>query len=197
MSGTVVGTAQTPTVEAPPYPAPAVGAGMAPAAAAAAADSRPGGAASRRSATSRVVVRRVDPWSVLKVSILFYLSVCIVLLVAGVLLWAAASSAGVVDNIESFMDAIGFTGFRFLPGQILRGAALGGLVLVVAGTFANVLLAMLYNLIGDVVGGVSSPWPTTTATGPAASASGWPRADGTWLVWSAHGAIAQSVRAHP
>ncbi len=149
MSGAVVGTAQNPTVEAQAYPAPAPER---------VAPSRPpqsvGRGRKQAVRTSRVVVRRVDPWSVLKVSIFFYLSVCIVLLVAGVLLWSAASSAGVIDNVESFMVEIGFDGFRFLPGQILRGAGLAGMVLVVAGTFANVLLATLYNLIGDVIGGV-------------------------------------------
>lgn len=104
--------------------------------------------------TSRVVLRRLDPWSVLKVSILFYLSLCIVLLVAGVMLWLGARSIGVIGNVESFMDSIGFTDFEFRAGQILRGSALGGMVLVVAGTFGNVLMATLYNLINDVVGGL-------------------------------------------
>lgn len=104
--------------------------------------------------TSRVVVGRVDPLAVLKLSLLFYLSSCIVLLVAGALLWSAASSAGVIDNVENFITEIGFDDFRFLPGQILRAAGLGGLVLVVAGSCANVLMAVLYNLIADVVGGL-------------------------------------------
>lgn len=110
------------------------------------------GRAPRRS--SRVVLGRVDPWAVLKLSLLFYLSLCVVLLVAGVLLWSAATSAGVVDNVESFISEIGFEDFRFLPGQILRASALGGLVLVVAGSCGNVLMAVLYNLISDVVGGL-------------------------------------------
>lgn len=104
--------------------------------------------------SSRVVVGRVDPWAILKLSLLFYVSVCLVLLVAGVLLWTAASSAGVIDNVENFVIDIGFDGFRFLPGQILRGFALGGLLLVLAGSFANVLMAILYNLIADVIGGL-------------------------------------------
>ena len=104
--------------------------------------------------SSRVVVGRIDPWAVLKLSLLFYLSACVVLLVAGVLLWSAASSAGVVDNVESFISEIGFEDFRFLPGRILRASALGGLVLVVAGSCGNVLMAVLYNLIADVVGGL-------------------------------------------
>lgn len=104
--------------------------------------------------TSRLVIRRLDPWTVLKVSILFYLSLCIVLLVAGVMLWLGARSIGVIGNVESFMDSIGFTDFEFRAGQILRGSALGGMVLVVAGTFGNVLMATLYNLINDVVGGL-------------------------------------------
>lgn len=103
--------------------------------------------------TSRVVLRRISPWSVLKVSLLFYLSMFVVLLVAGILLWLGARSAGFIGNIESFMDEIGFTDFQFVPSQILRGSAIGGLVLVVAGTFGNILMAVLYNLIADVIGG--------------------------------------------
>ena len=103
---------------------------------------------------TRVVIRRVDPWTVLKLSLVYYLALFLVLLVAGVLLWAGASAAGVVGNIESFMEDIGFEGFRFIPSWILRGAALGGLVLVLAGTCANVLLASLFNLMTDIVGGL-------------------------------------------
>jgi len=104
--------------------------------------------------TSRVVVRRVDPWSVLKVSLLFWFSGVLVLLTAGVLLWAAAASVGLVENIESFMESLGFDGFRFEPGRILRGSALVGLVLSAAGSLGNVLLAVLYNVISDTVGGL-------------------------------------------
>lgn len=112
------------------------------------------GRARARARTSRVVVRRVDPWSVLKLSLLFYLCVCLVLLVAGCILWAGASAAGVVENIEGFVSDIGFDDFRFVAADILRASTIGGLVLVVSGTLANTLLAVLFNLMGDVVGGL-------------------------------------------
>ena len=104
--------------------------------------------------SSRVVLKRLDPFSVLKVSLLFYLSMFLILLIAAVLLWGAAESVGVVGNFESFMDSIGFTDFTFEAPQLLRGAGLGGAVLVFAGTFGNVVMAVLYNLISDVVGGI-------------------------------------------
>jgi uncharacterized membrane protein len=84
----------------------------------------------------------------------YYLALFVVILVAGALLWAGASAAGVVGNIENFMVDIGFEDFKFEPGQLLSGVALGGLVLVVAGTFANVLMTALFNLMSDVVGGL-------------------------------------------
>jgi hypothetical protein len=104
--------------------------------------------------TSRVVLRRIDPWAVLKVSLLFWFSMVLVLLTAAVLLWAAAASVGLIENVEGFMEGLGFEDFRFLPGQLLRGAALVGLVMSVAGTCGNVLLAVLYNIISDTVGGI-------------------------------------------
>ena len=104
--------------------------------------------------TTRVVLRRLDPWSVLKLSLVYYLAVFLVILVAVTLLWMGAEAVGVVGNIETFMVDIGFDDFKFLPSKLLGGVALGGLVLVVAGTFTNVLLASLFNLMSDVVGGL-------------------------------------------
>jgi uncharacterized membrane protein len=104
--------------------------------------------------TTRVVLRRLDPWTVLKLSVVYYLALFAVLLVAGTLLWAGASAVGVIGNIESFMVDIGFEDFRFIPSKLLGGLALGGLILVVAGTVANVLLTALFNLMSDVVGGL-------------------------------------------
>lgn len=101
------------------------------------------------------MVRRVDTWTVLKFSVLFYLSLLIVVLVAGVLLWGAASAAGVIDNVEKFFkDLFVLDSFRIRAGLIFRATTVGGLVLVLMGTGANVLMAVIYNLTSDVVGGI-------------------------------------------
>ena len=118
-----------------------------------------------RGRTTRVVLRHLDPWSVLKLSLVYYTAVFLVILVAGVLLWAGAEAVGVVGNIENFMVDIGFEDFTFVPSKLLSGIALGGLVLVVAGTFANVLMTALFNLMGDVVGGLKLTLQEDTTPG--------------------------------
>lgn len=109
-------------------------------------------AASKTTRTAEL--RHVDPRSVAKLSAVFYLCACAVLLVAGLVLWIGAVATGVVGNVESFFRDAGFDGFRFAPVQLFRAFALMGLVLVAAGTAANVLLAMLFNLMTELVGGV-------------------------------------------
>jgi len=104
----------------------------------------------------RLVVRRVEPWTVLKFSVLLFATLYLVFLVAGLVLWAAATATGLRENIEKFIgDLIASDDFRILGPTMLRASVLGGLVLVVMGTGANVLLAVLYNLISDVVGGIA------------------------------------------
>ena len=102
----------------------------------------------------RRVVRKIDTWSVLTVSALFYRSLVLVLLIAGVIRWAAGSSIGAIDGVEKFMRAIGFEDFRFVGAQLFRGFTAAGLVLVILGTGLSVLIAVIYNLISDVVGGI-------------------------------------------
>src|SRR6266566_7677161 len=76
-------------------------------------------------------VRSIDLWSVLKVSICFYLCALIVLLTAGVVLWWIASAAGVVSSIESFVgELVNNKDFRLLSWEVLRAATLIGLVVV-------------------------------------------------------------------
>jgi hypothetical protein len=100
-------------------------------------------------------VRSVDLWSVLKVSICFYLCALIVFLVAGVMLWWIASAAGVVGNVEHFIgDLVNNKDFRFLSWEVLRGATLIGLVLVCLATVLTVLAAAFYNLFSELLGGV-------------------------------------------
>ena len=54
----------------------------------------------------RRVIRKVEPWTVLRFSVFFYLSICLVLLVAGVALWQVANSTGVRDNVEGFVGEL-------------------------------------------------------------------------------------------
>jgi hypothetical protein len=142
--------APTPVPAATPIPgptAPRPGATPSPVAVAAAARRSP----DRR----RRVVRRVEPKSVAKVSLVFYACVFVALLVAGVILWIAAAGAGIVENVESFIgDLFALDEFRFEPMRILQATFLGGAVLVLLGTAANVVATLLFNLIADLVGGV-------------------------------------------
>ena len=103
----------------------------------------------------RLVVRRIEPLTVLKFSVLLYLTMYFVILVAGMVLWAAATATGLRENVEKFIgELIASEGFTLLGETVAKASVLGGAVLVVMGTGANVLLAVLYNLISDVVGGV-------------------------------------------
>ncbi len=103
----------------------------------------------------RRLVRHVEPWSVLKISLIFYFCLWGILLIAGVLLWGVAVSSGMIDNLETFIQELfALESFEFNADQIFRASAMGGLVLVVAASGFTVLMAVLFNLISDVTGGV-------------------------------------------
>jgi hypothetical protein len=77
-----------------------------------------------------------------------------VCLIAGVLLWNVAYSTGTVDNISSFFESFGWKSFEFKGGEIFHNAWIIGLFLVVGLTGLNVVMATLFNLITDLVGGL-------------------------------------------
>ena len=150
----------------------------------------------------------VDPWSVFKVSALFYLCLFFILLVAGTLLWNIGRSSGTIDQFESFVTRLGaygscapeadlpdgaefendddcpdgevlIDGFELDDGTIFRAAAIGGVVLVLAGSVGNVLMTVLLNLINEVTGGtrytiIKEPTPRAPSGGGAGGAGGPP-----------------------
>jgi len=101
-------------------------------------------------------VRRIDPWSVLRVSVLLYVALYCVVIVAGVILWTAFTATGLRGNIEGFIAGIIESGqFKFVAEELLRASVVIGAILVVMGTAANTFFAVVYNLISDLVGGVT------------------------------------------
>ena len=103
----------------------------------------------------RRIIRHVEPWSVLKISLLFYACLWVIFLVAGFMVWGVAESSGTVGKLESLVrDLFALDTFSIDAGQIFKGYAWGGLALAIAGTTFNVLMCLLFNLISDLTGGL-------------------------------------------
>lgn len=110
----------------------------------------------RRPRVRRVtrVIRQVDTWSVFKVALVFSLFLYLVCLTAGVLLWQVAQNTGTVDNVERFFESFGWQSFQLNGGAIFHNAWVGGLFVVVGMTGLGVLVATMFNLIAELVGGI-------------------------------------------
>jgi hypothetical protein len=100
------------------------------------------------------VVRHVDPWSVFKIAFVANIVLYLIVLTAGVLLWNVAYATGTVDNVERFFESFGWSSFEFNGGEIYHNAWIGGIFVVIGLTGLAVLLATLFNLITDLVGGM-------------------------------------------
>jgi Transmembrane domain of unknown function (DUF3566) len=100
------------------------------------------------------VIRDVDPWSALKVGLVFHFVLYLTLLVASVLLWSVASATGTIDNIERFLESFGWESFQFDGSALFINTLILGLFGVVLLTALWVLAATVFNLITDLVGGI-------------------------------------------
>ncbi len=121
---------------------------------------RPASRALRRSSPRRVkrsrrTIRHIDPWSVFKVSVLLYICLYLAVMLAGVLLWSALQRSGLVESFEDFIAEVGSYSVWEIDGNVIyQRARIIGLVLAAAGVAFNVVLALIFNLISDLVGGI-------------------------------------------
>lgn len=97
----------------------------------------------------------MDPISVLKLSFVYYACFLVVGLVLVAILYWLLESAGLFRMIEEVQSAFEVEQrVRITLGFLEKWTLLIGFALVVLGSLLNTLLAFLYNVASDVVGGV-------------------------------------------
>lgn len=104
-------------------------------------------------------VRRIDPWSMLKVSGLLSVALFFVWMIAVAFLYLVLGAMGVWSKLNSNVGDLltsgsGGGGDIVSAGSIFGGAALIGLVNIVLLTAMATIGAYIYNLSTDIVGGV-------------------------------------------
>jgi hypothetical protein len=109
----------------------------------------------RRPRQTRVVIRKLGPWSVFKFSLLFYFCIMLVILLALGMLYSVLGAIGALDSVtrlarELFSDKT----FEIHGNWIFARLTMVGIAMVFVWSLINVFVAFLYNLISDVVGGV-------------------------------------------
>ncbi|HME47971.1 DUF3566 domain-containing protein [Mycobacterium sp.] len=115
------------------------------------------GSRSRGPLRASMQVRRVDPWSVLKVSLVLSVALFFVWMIAVAFLYLVLGGMGVWSKLNNNVgDLLTNTSTTELvsSGAIFGGAALIGLVNIVLLSAMATVGAFIYNLTTDLVGGV-------------------------------------------
>jgi hypothetical protein len=104
-------------------------------------------------------IRRIDPWSTLKVSLLLSVALFFVWMIAVAFLYLVLGGMGVWSKLNSNVGDLlnntsGNSGELVSSGTIFGGAVLIGLVNIVLLTAAATIAAFVYNLTTDLIGGI-------------------------------------------
>lgn len=99
-------------------------------------------------------VRRVETGTVLLFSFLSYLGLFIVFQIAVLVIYLVADAAGALNSLQHTATNAGFLHLQHFGLTVFEVSFLGGLVMVAIGTIVNLILAVVYNLVSDIVGGI-------------------------------------------
>lgn len=106
-------------------------------------------------ARRRMVLRRIDPFSVLKFGAVANLAFAAIGFVALTIVVRAVLGSGIVEQVCEIASDVGFLECGVDQGGITRLLALLAVVWAVVQTALLVLLAFLHNLIADLTGGIA------------------------------------------
>ena len=143
----------------------------------------------------RRIIRKVDPWTVLKASFVFNAIMGMVFVLGTWVMWSLVLQKGIPEKIVDLFDAV--TIELTIDGPLyFRIVVLLAVVGVIGMTAFMTMAAVIYNLISDLVGGVEvtvleetynvaqgqhapqrrrSPWRPTPAPQPNGATSEQPR----------------------
>ena len=110
---------------------------------------------------ARLLISKVDPWSVLKMAFLLSVALGIVTVVAAIVLWTVLDLTGIFDQVDSLLGTLAGSesgGFELKKvaslGQVASFATIIAVVNVVLLTARSMLSAVLYNISATLVGGI-------------------------------------------
>lgn len=109
---------------------------------------------------ARLVVAKVDTWSVAKLMFLLSVAVGIVVVVSSVVLWLVLQATGAFEGINDLLTMLGTTGNHIdiseilSLGQIALYTTILAVINVVLFTLLGVICALLYNVAAKLVGGI-------------------------------------------
>jgi len=103
----------------------------------------------------RMTVKRVDPWSVLKLGLFLNVASGAIILLTGVIVWSVIRRLQMVErSCEQIQNIFGLQECAIEGATVFRGGFLMVALFVVVMTAVLVFSAFLYNLIADLTGGV-------------------------------------------
>jgi len=121
----------------------------------------------------RRVIRKFDPWTVLKVSLVFNTIAALVFVLGTWVMWSIAVQRGIPERVADLLASLTIV---FTPDGRLyfRVIVLMAIIWAIMATGVFTLAAVLYNLISDIVGGIEVivleetylPAASSTATQP-------------------------------
>ena len=106
----------------------------------------------------RRIIRKIDPWTALKVSTIIWAVMALAIVLGIVIFWSILERAGLPQKITDFMVEITLIDEGTQPfantEQFLRFVVFSSVVWWIAMTGLTVAGAVVYNLVSDVVGGL-------------------------------------------
>ncbi|HUG31544.1 MAG TPA: DUF3566 domain-containing protein [Acidimicrobiia bacterium] len=106
----------------------------------------------------RRIIRKIDPWTTLKVSAFVWAVLALAFVLGAVIFWSVLDRAGIPDRLVDFMVEITLIEEGSDPfantEQFLRFLIFGSVVGWVVATGMTVATSVIYNLVSDVVGGL-------------------------------------------
>lgn len=110
---------------------------------------------------ARLVVQRIDTWSVAKMVFLLSMALGIVTIVASVILWLFLQASGAFTGVNQILTSMG-TGNTNIDitqmvniGQVALATTILSVINTVIFTLLSMIGAILYNLAAKLVGGIT------------------------------------------